>query len=233
MNLRYIRHPNRLERSQPDVEGQVGNDDTPRADPLQNLGSEMQTGGGRSDRSALTRKDRLVTLAVQRLILTANVWGQRHMPQKLQPGEEIIHRREAKKAFAELAIGHDRSLQSHVPLGRREGQLLTHRHPARRAGQRPPFPVADLFSQQHFHFGALPGRRPNNRAGITRLSFNTSTSPSRSNSGSCLNHESCHAPLSRSRGSMRLSPRSAGGSCAISSGGSSKSKSETSTDPIV
>ena len=45
--------------------------------------------------------------------------------------------------------------------------------------------------------------------------------------------ESSHVPLSRLRISMRLPPRSAGGCCAINSGGSSKSKSETSTGPIV
>src|ERR1700677_4349821 len=117
MNLRYIRHPNGLERPQPDMEGQVGNDDTPRADPLQNLSSEMQTGGGRSDRSALTRKGRLVTLAVGGVVRAATVWGQRHVPQKLQPDEEIIHRREAKKASPELAKAHDGSLQPNVPLG--------------------------------------------------------------------------------------------------------------------
>ena len=33
------------------------------------------------------------------------------MPQQLQPGEEIIHRREAKKTFAELAVGGDCGLQ--------------------------------------------------------------------------------------------------------------------------
>ncbi len=194
----------------------------------------MQTRSGRSDRSALTRKDGLVSLPVERLILTANVWGQRHMSQQLQPGEEIIHRREAKKAFAELASGHNRShavARPHRALRRPAPGPPSSCAPG---GSAPAIP-SRLFvpSAALPPWRCVPGRRPNNRAGITRLSFKTSTSPSCSSSGSWLNHESCHAPLSRSRRSMRLSPRSAGGSCAISSGGSSKSKSETSTALIV
>ena len=102
MDLRHFRHPHGLERAQPDMECQVGDEHTSGPDPLKNFSSEMQPGGGCGDRATLTRKDGLVTLAIQRLVLTANVGGQRDMPQKLQPGEEIVHRREAKKTFTEL-----------------------------------------------------------------------------------------------------------------------------------
>ena len=82
------------------------------------------------------------------------------MSQKLQPGKKIIYRREAKKTFAELAIGYHRSVQPHVPIRHCESQLLTHRHPARRARQRPPFPIAHLFSEQHFHFACASRTHP-------------------------------------------------------------------------
>ena len=39
------------------------------------------------------------------------------MPQKLQPGKEIVHRREAKQTFAELAVSRDRGLEESTPSG--------------------------------------------------------------------------------------------------------------------
>ena len=91
-DLCHLRHPHWLERAQPDMERQVGDEHASGADLLKNFRGEVQSGGGCGDRAALLRKDRLVTLTIKGLVLTANVWGQRDMPDKLQPGEEIVHR---------------------------------------------------------------------------------------------------------------------------------------------
>src|SRR6185312_7827551 len=68
--------------------------------------------------------------------------------------------------------------------------------------------------------------RPCSRAGSTRVSLNTSKSPGRSISGSSRNMRSCREGACTSSSSMRLAERSSNGACAISSGGSSKSKSD-------
>ena len=77
----------------------------------------------------------------------------------------------------------------------------------------------------------IPLRRPNSRAGSTRVSLKTTRSEARSSAG--------NSPKTVSRSSspcicnIRDAARSAGGCCAISSGGSGKSKSETSTKMII
>ncbi len=65
------------------------------------------------------------------------------------------------------------------------------------------------------------------RAGMTRLSLRTSRSPGLNSEGKSAKFASRRAPVARFMTSMRLRPRSAGGCCAINSGGSSKSKSST------
>ncbi len=96
VDLCDLRHPHWLERPQPDMERQVGDDHASGTDSFKDFRGEVQPGGGRGYRAALLRKDGLVALTVQRLVVTTNVGGQRDMPQKLQPGEEIVDRREAK-----------------------------------------------------------------------------------------------------------------------------------------
>ncbi len=68
--------------------------------------------------------------------------------------------------------------------------------------------------------------RPYNRAGSTRVSLNTSRSPGRRKLGSSRNMRSCRDCAGTSSNSSRLAERSGSGACAISSGGSSKSKSD-------
>ena len=130
---------------------QVGDEHAPGANPLQDFRGEVQPGRRCGNRAALPRKDGLVTLTIKILILTANVRRQRNMSQKIQAGEEVVHRREAKQTFTEFAVSRDSGLEEWSSIGRRKGQLLPHRHPARRAGQRPPFPFVDLLGEQHFH----------------------------------------------------------------------------------
>ena len=154
-DLRDFRHPHWLERAQPHMKCQVGDEHTPGADSLQDIRGEVQPGRGRGNRAALPRKDGLVTLTIKILILTANVRGQRDMPKKIQSGKEVVHRREAKQTFAEFAVSRDSGLEEWSSIGRREGHLLAHRHPPRRAGQRPPFPFVDLLGEQHFQLSGV------------------------------------------------------------------------------
>ena len=116
-NLCHLRHPDWLEGAQPDMEGQVGDENASGADSLQDGRGEVQPGSGCGDGTALPGKDGLVALPIERLVRAANVWGQGNMPQNFKPGKEILHRREAKEAFAELSYGCDRGLQELAPSG--------------------------------------------------------------------------------------------------------------------
>src|SRR5690349_13274001 len=73
----------------------------------------------------------------------------------------------------------------------------------------------------------LGPRCPSSRAGNTRVSLTTSRSPGSSSAGSSSIRWCDTAPVPRASTSSRDVPRAGGGSCAISSGGSSKSNSET------
>jgi hypothetical protein len=133
------------------MERQVGDDHPSGTNSFKNFRGEVQPRGGCGDRAALLRIDSLVTLTIHCLVVTANVWRQRDMPQKLQPGEEVVDRREAKKAFAKLTVRRDCGCKEFIPARACEGKLLAHRHPACRASQGSPFPVAHLLGEQHFH----------------------------------------------------------------------------------
>jgi len=96
------------------------------------------------------------------------------------------------------------------------GRTIAHQHPglassSRRSSTRP----------------GESARRPSNRAGITRESFITSTSPGWSWSTRSMNRPCRQAPVDRSNCINRDPSRSGAGCWAINSPGSSKSKSDT------
>src|ERR1700722_10069136 len=74
VDLCDLRHPDRLERSQPNMERQVSDDHASGPDSLQDFRGEVEPGGGRGDGAALLRIDGLVTLTIHRLVIAANVW---------------------------------------------------------------------------------------------------------------------------------------------------------------
>ena len=59
----------------------MGDDHASGTDPLKDFRGEVQPGGGRGHGATLLRIDGLVTLAIQCLVVTANVWRKRDMPQ--------------------------------------------------------------------------------------------------------------------------------------------------------
>ena len=139
---------------------------------------------GAATEPRLSRKNGLVPLAVERLVLPANVRRQRDMPQrssrakKSSTGMKRRRRSPNSPSPATVACNPLPSFAGPKASSCPTAILRAGRVSARHSHS----PVCSVRSTSTLP--VLPGRTPNSRAGITRLSFNTSTSPSRSNSGS-------------------------------------------------
>ncbi len=96
----------RLEGPQTDVQRDLRGFDAAGAERGEHLQGEMQAGGGGGNGAARARVDRLVALAVGRLVGPRDVRGQRHVPDLLHRRQKIRHRREPQGAFAEAAARH-------------------------------------------------------------------------------------------------------------------------------
>src|SRR6185295_16582145 len=83
------------------------------------------------------------------------------------------------------------------------------------------------LTSRHSTAPPLGTRRPSRRAGNTRVLLTTRRSPWSRNAARRSIVEWVRAPVSRFTCSRREAPRTSGGSCAISSGGSSKKNSRT------
>lgn len=99
--LFHLLRADRLERSQTDMEGDLGGVDSPGADARKNFGSEVEAGGGGRNRSALVSVDGLIAFAVGWRIFTGNVGRERNMSYLVNAREEIVDRIEPDAAFSE------------------------------------------------------------------------------------------------------------------------------------
>ena len=213
-----------------------------RANRRKNFRRKVQPCCGRGYRSALLCINRLVAVAVVAGIGAVNIRRQWDVAEPLQCAPEIFAGCEAKHALAEFAALGDLGLQCRVDAGvvASKKPRLRPRRPCVPALPAPATPIrrvarsAELLSRRWAAAG-LSERGPvaNRRAGITRLLFSTSRSPSFSMEGKSDEHSVANSPLQRSSESMRAPDRSSGGSCAINSSGRSKSKSFTSTKLIL
>jgi hypothetical protein len=93
------------------VQCDLGYFDAASADLLQYLGREVQTGGGRGDRSGhpwwLLRVDGLVAVPVPCLIAAIDIGRERDMPDALNLSEEIGDWGESDAALSKGAAGYD------------------------------------------------------------------------------------------------------------------------------
>src|SRR5208282_5378136 len=140
---------NPLESPQSDVESDLRDFHSPFAQPLQDLRSKVQARCGRCDGRSLARVDRLVALAVERLIGALDVRRQRYMPQAAEQFVKIALRAEAKNSLAKLAP----ALHLRFKLAFAENNLLTGRHLPARPNERLPRIARDLAHEQHLNRG--------------------------------------------------------------------------------
>src|SRR5580704_6156686 len=84
----------------------VGSFDSAVVDVGKNVSSEVQTGGGRSNRAGVTSVDGLISLFVGRNIFPVDVRRQGHMAKSLDGSKEISHGLETDTAFSRAATGY-------------------------------------------------------------------------------------------------------------------------------
>src|SRR5215831_3215193 len=103
----------RLECSQTDMESNLRDLDSPRADLDQDLGGEMQTCRGSSHAAPGFRPgiDSLVTFAVFAAVFTSDIGWQGHVAHLVHRRKEIGHWGEAENTLAEIAARDNLSLQ--------------------------------------------------------------------------------------------------------------------------
>src|ERR1700733_7012657 len=96
---------NRLECSQAHVQSDLGGLNTARSNFFNRTGCKVKSGGGRRNRSARLRVDRLVAFAVACGIRPVDIWWQRNVSDPIESCEKIFHRRESDPPFTEFAPG--------------------------------------------------------------------------------------------------------------------------------
>ena len=119
MDLLHALDAHRLKCPQPYMQSDIRDAHAARANPVENLRSEMQARRWSSDRSALLRVDRLISLAVRVHIRAMDVRRQRNMSQLLELAEEIRDRLEPQRALAEFTVRDDLRAQRTVAEGQR------------------------------------------------------------------------------------------------------------------
>jgi len=85
------------------VEREACDFDVADGERIENLRGEMQSSSGRGHRATFAGEDRLVALAIRRLIFAANVGRQGHVADAVENGEKIVYWVEAQQALTELA----------------------------------------------------------------------------------------------------------------------------------
>src|SRR5262249_20295489 len=101
----------RLKRAQANVESDLCGLYSVILKAREDFRSEMESGGGGGDGSALAGVDRLVAIAVAGLGCAGDVRGQRHTAQTFQRGEEIGDGCKAQNAFSKLSAAQDFGLK--------------------------------------------------------------------------------------------------------------------------
>ena len=104
-------HAHGLKSAEADVERDFSGFDSSLMDTVEDLGSEMKSGGGGDNGTALASVYGLVTFAIRRRIRAGDVWGQRDVTDFVHAGKEIWRGCEADVAFAEFAAGDDLGLE--------------------------------------------------------------------------------------------------------------------------
>ena len=95
--------PDGLECAEANVQCDLGDFNATGSNAVENLGCEMQPGGGSCDRTKRLGVNRLVLLAVEGGVGAINVGREWNVPDALKNSEEVSYRIEAQVTFAEGA----------------------------------------------------------------------------------------------------------------------------------
>ena len=189
----------------------------------------MQTGRRCCNRPRLLREDRLVAFAVRGFVRAIDVRRQRNVAQSIEVFVYRI-RRPSKRtaAFAARTPARDESPLPALLLQTGRARPLGNFRPGRTNASHWSGP--SLARQKHFNFArqmlgsaspsmarceCTPARRPNRRAGITRVLFSTRSSSPRRRVGSCAKRWSPISPVSHLSDRRRDASRDSKGRCAI------------------
>ena len=168
---RSVVHAHRLEGAGADVQGDVAELDAARAQRVQQRVVEMQAGGRRGDRAEFAREHGLVALVVVGARLALDVGRQRQAAGAQQPAFQRLGDVEAQPVELAVAAQH-LGLAAGVERDARARLAATCWRRSARAPRR-------AGSRRSIRISTRPPLSfwPNRRAGITRVSLNTSRSP--------------------------------------------------------
>src|SRR5580704_16926953 len=138
-----------LECAQADIQRDRGHLDASLPQPLQNRGGKMQAGGGRRHGSWMIGENRLVTLAVRRLVFARDVRRQRNVAEPLDRFGNVALCREANAPQPIFATADD--FGGEFPIS--EVDALPNPNLSSWANQGLPLLWSNLPGQQYFDFG--------------------------------------------------------------------------------
>jgi len=98
---------NRLEGTQPDMQGDLRRLDAAFTDALQDRGCEVQSGSRCGDRAGSPGINGLVLLAIQRCVGAIDVGGKGNVADALQHREKLRHRVKLQMALAKIPASDD------------------------------------------------------------------------------------------------------------------------------
>jgi len=98
-------HADGLEGAKANVEGDGFDPDANLPELREDLGSEVQAGGGGGGRAGFVREDGLIAVAVLDAVVAMDVWRERHVADFVEDRVEVGRGHEAEGAFAELSGG--------------------------------------------------------------------------------------------------------------------------------
>lgn len=137
----------RLKRARPDMQSEFADLNASPAKALEDPFRKMESRRGRRYRPRRSGENRLVTLAIRRLVLAMDIRRQRYMAQALESAGQIRGVRKSNPPLTEFAPADHLRLQ--FPFS--EYHPFAHAHLPAGANQRVPHPGLEFARQQHLN----------------------------------------------------------------------------------
>ncbi len=149
-DLRCVCHVYGLKCAKSNVQGYGADFDACCPDPRKDFRRKVQPCSRRRCRPTLSRINRLISLAIERPIIAANVRRQRRVADRIEPPFKVRHRCKSQYPFTALPRVHDLDMEVCViPTGKLDS--VAHPELAARLHQSPPLPSGNLFRKQYFN----------------------------------------------------------------------------------
>src|ERR1700761_2477363 len=104
LDLVHALHPDRLKGPQPHMQSYEADNHTPRANPLQHLGREVQSRRRSRRRTRLPGINRLIPLPVAAIVSAMNIGRQWYMADPVESRKEIRHRTKSQPPLPKLPM---------------------------------------------------------------------------------------------------------------------------------